>query len=99
MTDVYFVSEIAAVFRILVTSMSSLDSIDARLSLLAANACFLFDPSLFRQFTLDTLLKYYKNMGNNEAALRTLALLLPFVGDSEELGNVSAMSKVTEFYL
>uniref|UniRef100_A0A1I8EDV8 DRIM domain-containing protein n=1 Tax=Wuchereria bancrofti TaxID=6293 RepID=A0A1I8EDV8_WUCBA len=86
--------EIAAVFRILVASMSSLDNVDARLSLLAANACFLFDPSLFRQFTLETLLKFYKNMGNNEAALRTLALILPFVEDSEKLKNISAMSKV-----
>ncbi|KAM3721020.1 Small subunit processome component [Dirofilaria immitis] len=86
--------EIAAVFNILVRSMSCLDSIDARLSLLSANACFLFDPSLFSQFTLDTLLKYYKNMGNNEAALRTLVLMLPFVEDREKLKNISAMSKV-----
>lgn len=86
--------EIAAVFRILVASMSSLGNVDARLSLLAANACFLFDPSLFRQFTLDSLLKFYKNMGNNEAALRTLALILPFVEDFEKLKNISAMSKV-----
>uniref|UniRef100_A0A1I7W3C8 DRIM domain-containing protein n=1 Tax=Loa loa TaxID=7209 RepID=A0A1I7W3C8_LOALO len=86
--------EIAVVFKILVNSMSSLDSADARLSLLAANACFLFDPNLLRQFTLDTLLKYYKNMGSNEAALRTLALMLPFVEDSEKLKNVSALSKV-----
>ncbi|CAG9531849.1 unnamed protein product [Cercopithifilaria johnstoni] len=85
---------IAAVFRILVTSMSSLDRVDARLSLLAANACLMFDPGLFKQFTLDTLLQYYKNMGNNEAALRTLALMLPFVADFEELKNISAMTKV-----
>ncbi|OZC06750.1 hypothetical protein X798_06254 [Onchocerca flexuosa] len=86
--------EIATVFKILVTSMSNLDNIDARLSLLAANACFLFEPSLFSQFTVDTVLKYYKNMGDNEAALRTLALLLPFVKDSEKLKDVSIMSKV-----
>uniref|UniRef100_A0A0R3RU84 DRIM domain-containing protein n=1 Tax=Elaeophora elaphi TaxID=1147741 RepID=A0A0R3RU84_9BILA len=86
--------EIDAVFRILITSMNTLESVDARLSLLAANACLSFNPSLFKQFTLDTLLIYYKNMGNNEAALRTLSLILPFIGDSEKLKNVSAMSKV-----
>lgn len=78
--------------------MSSLDSADARLSLLAANACFLFDPCLFKKFTLDTLLKYYKNMGNNEAALRTLTLMLPFIEDCDKLENVFAMSKVTKFF-
>ncbi|KAL3993561.1 Down-regulated in metastasis family protein [Acanthocheilonema viteae] len=86
--------EIIAVFRILVTSMNSLDSVDARLSLLAANACLLCDPSLFKQFTLDAVLKHYKKMGNNEAALRTLALMLPFVKDFEKFKNVSTMSKI-----
>lgn len=96
--SVYQVSEVAAVFKILVNSMSSSGNIDARLSLLAANACLLFDPTLFKQFSLDTLVKYYKNMGNNEAALRTLALILPYVEDTEELKNISAMSKVIEFF-
>uniref|UniRef100_A0A915PHK9 U3 small nucleolar RNA-associated protein 20 N-terminal domain-containing protein n=1 Tax=Setaria digitata TaxID=48799 RepID=A0A915PHK9_9BILA len=86
--------EIAAVFKILVNSMSSEHKIDARLALLAAHACFLCDPGLFNQFTLDTLLKYYKNMGSNELALRTLALMLPFVKDLEELKNVAVLSKV-----
>ncbi|VDK69683.1 unnamed protein product [Litomosoides sigmodontis] len=86
--------EIAAVFKILQTSMDSLDSVDTRLSLLAANACSLFDPSLFKHFTVDAVLQYYKNVGNNEASLRTLALLLPFVGDFEKLKSVSTMSKV-----
>lgn len=93
-SDVCFISEIAAVFKILLTSVSTLDRVDPRLSLLAANACCMFDPSLFKHFTLDALLQYYKNMGNNEASLRILALLLPHVGDFEKLKSVSTMSKV-----
>lgn len=78
--------------------MKNADMANAHLALLAANVIFMFDSNLFSRFTVGELLEYYKNMGSNEAALRVLCLIIPFVKSFKELADVTLLCKVVLCY-